>query len=276
MLQWIRQILLPAFECACQGSFLDARVEDSGMHQHGAKKPVAHHMERPSSEQRIIGTKIHQRQHIHHALPHQRTSFVQGHHGTAPFSVPVLGKIIDVGILHLAHTAHIRSNNDITVRGHIEFLHVAQIPCFPPLVQMQFDGRLGRSTVGNTHYHSHRHLTLAIQLETIFLEVAAMGSARRHHALCQSRAWQCGWQRLLSKHTFVQTQEAAHLLLDFFNRLGTEGFALFSQFVISTHGVLHRALGISELQVDLTRTGAKHIFAPETHLVNVRQCRVAL
>ena len=140
---------------------------------------------------------------------------------------------------------------------------------------MQFDGRLGRSTVGNTHYHSHRHLTIAIQLETIFLEVAAMGSARRHHALCQSRAWQCGWQRLLSKHTFVQTQEAAHLLLDFFNRLGTEGFALFGQFVISTHSVLNRAFSVGKLQVDLTRTGAKHVLASKTHLVDMRQRSIA-
>ena len=140
---------------------------------------------------------------------------------------------------------------------------------------MQFDGRLFRSTIGNTHYHGHRHLTLAIQLETIFLEVAAMGSARRHHALCQSRAWQCGWQRLLSKHTFVQTQEAAHLFPDFFYRLGTKGFSLFGQFVISAHGVLHRAFGISELQVDLTGTGAKHVLASETHLVDMRQRSIA-
>ena len=50
MLQRIRQIPFPALERVRQSDLLNARVKYSGMHQHGSKKPVAHHMERPSTE----------------------------------------------------------------------------------------------------------------------------------------------------------------------------------------------------------------------------------
>ena len=136
---------------------------------------------------------------------------------------------------------------------------------------MQFDGRLSSCAVWNAHHHSHRHLPFAIQLETVFLEVAAMRSARRNNRFCQSRTWESGGQRLLAWHRFFQAKDLTNLLPNVFDRLGTKCLTLSGQFLISALGILHRALGIGELQIDLPRHGAKHVLATETDLVDRRQ-----